>query len=319
MEALQIKSALGEEIWSGWGTMKIPVILWNAGYEFLVNYPGEPPAEWKIILDDGLPDKHYYRRPAQEPENFAVLIGDVWTASMGTKSAADEFLISVFRDLFPPPIDKVFPYRVLIQPSETQIGGLLHETFHVYQINISPDRLKTAEAAHRLGDRYQTAAQDFTTEWKEESALLADALEARTNVEKANRVKQFLAAREARRKEYQLIDDLLHYERWLEWEEGVAKYLELASLRAAHESPDYTSLSGLRNDSDFKNYQNFEQRWSQEIFQLRYQLSSGENWFYQSGMAQAFLLDDFMPDWKEKIFEENIFLEDLLAQAILSD
>ena len=38
--------------------------------------------------------------------------------------------------------------------------------------------------------------------------------------------------------------------------------------------------------------------------------------FYYTGMAQAFLLDRLMPDWKSSIFSEGVWLEDLLRQAI---
>ncbi len=319
VETLQLKSALGDKVWQGWGTNETPIILWNKGYEFLVNYPGDPPTGWTIVPEDELQDKSYYRRPAHDPQNFAIPVGEVWTPSMATKSATDEFLIGVFKDFLPPPIEQVFPYRILIQPSETQIGGLLHETFHVYQIKRAPQRLDTSEAAHKLGDQYRSTAEKFQTEWKQESAILAKALEAKTNSEKAELVKQFLAAREARRKGYQLPQEFVDYERWLEWEEGVAKYVEVAILRAAYQSADYAPLEGMKTDPDFKKYQEFEQRWSREICEVRFQSTLGENWFYQSGMGQAFLLDDLMPDWKEKIFAANVFLEDLLAEAVAAD
>jgi len=35
-----------------------------------------------------------------------------------------------------------------------------------------------------------------------------------------------------------------------------------------------------------------------------------------TGMAQAFLLDALLPDWKEKYWKDGIFLEDLLRTAI---
>jgi hypothetical protein len=35
-----------------------------------------------------------------------------------------------------------------------------------------------------------------------------------------------------------------------------------------------------------------------------------------TGLAQAFLLDDLMPGWKEKYWKDNIFLEDILREAI---
>jgi hypothetical protein len=35
-----------------------------------------------------------------------------------------------------------------------------------------------------------------------------------------------------------------------------------------------------------------------------------------TGMAQALLLNDLMPDWKVKYWSDDVFLEDLLRAAI---
>jgi hypothetical protein len=42
----------------------------------------------------------------------------------------------------------------------------------------------------------------------------------------------------------------------------------------------------------------------------------GDTRFYYTGMVQAFLLDRLMPDWKNYIMEENVWLDDLLLEAI---
>jgi len=315
LEALQLKMTLGDQVWQGWGNMDTPVIVWNRSYEFLVNYKGEAPSGWSIT-DDKLSGQPYFRRVANEPQNFAVRVGDQWSASIATKQTTDVFLINAFQDTFPNPIKQIFPYRFLIQPSETQIGGLLHETFHVYQYQLAPTRMTKAESIHKLGEQYETTSEKFKTEWKEESALLADALEAKTQAEKVDLVRQFLAVRDARRKDYQLSSELIDYECWLEWEEGTAKYIEVAILKQASESTEYQPIPEMKADQDFKSYQAFDGRWTQELFQLRYQTTSGESQFYMTGMAQAFLLDDLMPAWKDKYWGDNVFLEDLLRMAI---
>ena len=87
-------------------------------------------------------------------------------------------------------------------------------------------------------------------------------------------------------------------------------------MKQASASTEYQPIPEMRTDQDFKSYQAFDGRWTQEIFQLRYQTSPGESQFYMTGMAQAFLLDDLMPDWKDKYWVDNVFLEDLLRMAI---
>jgi hypothetical protein len=41
----------------------------------------------------------------------------------------------------------------------------------------------------------------------------------------------------------------------------------------------------------------------------------GDGRFYYSSMAQAFMLDRLMPDWKQKAFNKGVWIEDLLAEA----
>jgi hypothetical protein len=144
-------------------------------------------------------------------------------------------------------------------------------------------------------------------------------LEAKTQAEKIEFVREFLAVRDARRIDNSLSENLIDYERWLEWEEGTAKYIEVASLKATCGPCGYQAINEMQDDPDFKQYQKINQRWSQEIIQLRYQTSSGENQLYMTGMAQAFLLNDIMPGWKEKYWDEGIFLEDLLREAITGE
>ncbi len=316
LEAQHLKSTLGDQAWRGFGNADIPVIIWNRSYEFLTNYRGAVPDSWSEVSGDDLNGQIYDRRTADDPQNFAVRVGDDWAASMATKQTTDRFLIDTFRDKFPAPLKQLFPYRLLIQPSETQLGGVLHESFHVYQYQMAPERMAEAESIHKLGKEYEAPTESFQSEWKQESNLLADALEAKTETEKIALVQQFLAARETRRSKSNLDDRLVDYERWLEWEEGTAKYMEVNMLRQASDTAVYQALPAMKIDRDFKQYRKVDQRWSQELFQLRHPQSNGEPRFYMTGLAQAFLLDELMPDWKDRYWQEGVFLEDLLRQAI---
>ncbi len=146
--------------------------------------------------------------------------------------------------------------------------------------------------------------------------LLAKALEAKTDEEAAELARQFLAHRQSRRLQAGLAPELIDYERQLEWEEGLAKYVELAFLRQAYETKDYQPIAAMSGDTAFKAYQAFKQRWSQEIIQMKLEANQkGEVSFYQTGMAQAFLLDRLSPGWKANALKNGIFLEDLLKEA----
>ncbi len=314
-EALQLKAELGEQVWPGWGKTRAAAIVFNRAYEFLLAYPGQPPAGWEAVPEESFDGQAYYRRPASNPQNFAVQIGGQWIGSMAAKADTDAFLIGTFRDLFPSPLKQVFPYRLLIQPSETQIGGVLHEDFHAFQMRAAPQRMETAEQAHRLGDRYESTAGAFTSGLKQEYALLAKALAANSEAGAAVFVRTFLQMRDDRRQANRVPAELVDYERWLEWEEGMAKYVEVNSLRQAHLAPAYTPLAEMSADPDFKGYRRFDSRWSQEMFQLRNPSGSLETQFYNSGMAECFLLDRLLPGWQSRALQPGFFLEDLLREA----
>jgi hypothetical protein len=268
-EALHLKSSLGDDLWPGFGQEPIPVSLHYAQVSFLIGYPGVPPVSWQVVPGDDFQGKPYYRMLESDPQNFSIRMGQVWVAGMATKTMTDLFLIQVYHDFLPPVIEQVFPYHLLIQPSETQIGGVIHESFHVYQALLSSGRLESAETAHKTGGQYWAVDPTLHNAWKDEIDLLSKALAADTESESQVLAQQFLASRQQRRQQAGLSTDLVDYERWLEWEEGLAKYAEIKILQLAFESPSYQPLTEMEADSDFKAYRGFKQRWSQENIQLK--------------------------------------------------
>jgi hypothetical protein len=320
-EALHLKSSLGEDIWPGLGAADIPILLWNQDYAFLTCFEKtcfeKKPDGWEQVLGDNFKGQVYYRQPAVDTTNFAVRVGETWVASMGTKLEADLFVREMIQELLPPPIEQIFPYRVLIQPSEVQISAVLHEAFHVYQAQVAPARFEDAEMAYPDGDRYWAADEGMHEAWKTEIDWLEQALEADSDSQAAALAAQFLDQREARRRENSLSPELVAYEQRLEWLEGLAKYVELESWRLAAETSGFEPLRSMAEDPDFKAYVTFDGRWSQEISQMKRQASrEGDTRFYYTGMAQAKVLDRLLPDWKERILLEGYWLEDLLREAI---
>jgi hypothetical protein len=313
-ESLHLRQTLGERVWPGFGSAEIPVMLWNHDYSFLIGFNQAPPG-WEMTADDQFLGQSYYRQKSNDPQNFAVQVGGRWAASMATKSQTDAFLMQVFRDILPPVIEGIFPYRLLIQPSEVQITGLAHESFHVFQQLQAPDRLSEAEQAHKLGDQYWQAAPGMSKDWKAEIAILRRAVEAKSEAEAGALARQFLEQRKARRTNARLAPELVDYERQLEWEEGLAKYVELSAWREASRQGDYHA--SLASDPDFKGYHTFPQRLKQELGQMSRQAGQeGEVRFYYTGMAQALLLDRFAPGWKDKALQDGAWVEDLLNSVV---
>jgi len=311
-EALYLRQQLGEAVWPGWGVIENPVLLWNRHDSFLVAYPSLP-AGWTLVSGDTFRDRPYYRQPTVNPQNFCVQVDEHWVASMATKWETDAFMVQVFRDILPPGIKTIFPYWLLIMPSEVQITAVLHESFHVYQTQVAGERLQQAENAHALGAAYWQVDEAMRADWKQETDLLARALAASSDSE----ARQFLEQRAQRRQAHGLAQGLIDYERQLEWEEGLAKYVEVAMWRQASTAPEYEPLAAMSADRHFKRYATFRQRWQQEVRQMRAQAGrEGETRFYYTGMAQATLLDHLLPGWKDNALELDTWPETLLAEAV---
>jgi hypothetical protein len=315
-ETLHLKTALGDTVWPEFGGRDIPVVLWNSDYTFLVGY-AQPLAGWEPVPGDDFFGQPYYRKPAQDPQNFAVRVGDRWAACLATKWEMDNFLVSMIGDRLPAPLKTVFPYRLVIQPSEVQMSGVLHEAFHVYQVETAPAQFAEAEKAYPDGKRYWAADAAMRADWTAEIDLLVRAVQAPAEADSKALARQFLAQRQQRRQRNGLDSALVDYERRWEWLEGLAKYVELRAWRAAATAEGYAPLPALAADADFKHYTTYPQRWTQELDQLRRQAGQpGEVRLYYTGLAQATLLDRFEPGWKAQALMPGAWLEAALAQAV---
>jgi hypothetical protein len=314
VEAIHLRQALGERAWPDFGRMDIPLIIWNRVYSFLVGL-AQAPQGWEPTPDDLFQGQPYFRQKSVDPQNFTVPVGGTWAASMATKSETDAFLRQVFRDFLPPLVEDIFPYRLMIQPSEVQISAVTHESFHVFQQNRAPERLAAAEDAHQQGERYWQADSAMGEYWREEIDLLYQAIQAESEDEVARLARAFLDQRQSRRAKAALSTELVEYERQLEWEEGLAKYVELAIWRAGFEAADYQPV--LAGDPDFKDYRNFPGRLKQELSQMKRQAGqAGETRFYYTGMAQALLLDRLNPGWKSHALDPGMWVEEMLREAV---
>lgn len=338
IEALQLRQALGEQAWPGYGEANIPVIVYNEAFAFLVGYP-EPPSgwlkvpqneprggAWEVAPGDSLDGQTYYRTfitdPNQTPEAFTVIVGEQWVGSLATKEWLEISLREAFKRDFPPFVSAILPYRVVIplfiRGSDGYISALQHESFHAFQGMDAPERLAASERAQaRFESAYPWEEESLRQNWQDELDLLADALMATNAAETSVLAQHFLDLRQARRREAVLSYELIEFERQREWLEGLARYIELETWRLAGADPAYSPVQQMSEIRDFNNYQTFERRWAGEIDQMRRMANQpGEGRFYYSGMALAFLLDRLSPGWKARAMEADIWLETLLSEAV---
>jgi hypothetical protein len=340
-EAFHLRSELGDTLWQGWGLENIPMILYNEDYAFLVGYPDPPTGwvkvpggqsrggPWEAVPNDTFEGQTYYRQqlvdPSITPQAFAVLIGGRWVSSLPSREWMQIELGNNFKESTPPFLRPVFPYRLAARlflsaagGVDTYIGGMLHESFHAHEGIHAPGRIAAAENLFNQNqNRYPWESKALAGDWQVELNLLADAVQAKSDEDATELARQFLVQRQKRRADAGLDADLINLERQKEWEEGLAKYTELSIWRLAATTASYHPLPAMVNDPGFKNYANFSPRWSQEIEQIRRMANDqGDTRFYYSGLAQAALLDRLAPDWKTKIMMDDVFLEDLLKDAV---
>lgn len=333
-EILHLRRELGDAVWPGWSQADIPIILYNEEYAFLMGYPDPPPgwadvpsgehhgSFWEKVPNDTLYGETYYRQqlpsPDETPQAFTVRVGDRWAASMVTKDWMEIGLVTKVREELPTLFAPIFPYKLVVEVFNTDwhTAAVQHEAFHAYQGITSGRRLEEAEAKIALQDLYPWADSALQDDWLQELDLLAEALRATTNAEARDLARAFLAHRATRRTTRGLDAQLVDYERQREWVEGLAKYAELEIWRQAATTPGYEPLPAMSSDPDFDSYATFESRWKQEVDQIERMASDrGDGRFYYTGMAQAVLLDQLMPGWKERIVQEEVFLETLLQEA----
>ncbi|OGO08415.1 MAG: hypothetical protein A3K46_07650 [Chloroflexi bacterium RBG_13_60_9] len=340
-EALHLRRELGDALWPGWGATDIPMIFYNEDYAFLIGL-SDPPAgwlkipefesrggPWEAVPDDTFEGEGYYRQPLASagatPEAFIVRIGDRWVSNLLTADWMEIHLGNEFRGMLPPLLQSILPYRFAARAFLSVTGGhdlyicaALHESFHAYEAILAQDRLLTAETVYnRNATRYPFDNSVFAADWQMELDLLADAVQAGSDAETDERTRRFLDRREKRRTAMNLDAALIDLERLKEWEEGLAKYTELAIWRLASEDANYKPLPVMDGDPGFTDYSNFEQIWLQQIQQIRSMAKGdGDTRFYYSGLAQAVILDRLAPGWRTRILAEKVWLEDLLKEAV---
>lgn len=335
-EVVRLRQALGESVWPGWGQADIPLIAYNESYVFLLGL-SDPAAGWLQVPQNqphGSPwepvpggvfmGQPYYRQQLLNgvtPQAFTVRVGDAWVASLQTKEWMEIALRQQIQEQLPPLLAQALPFAWIIPPlighTEGYVTKVAHETFHAYQGQLAPERLDNAETAQKTyAAGYPWDDALFAADWQQELSLLAAALETDSLVDRQELVRRFLVQRDQRRLRRGLPAAGEIYERQREWLEGLALYVELAVWRQASQST-YAPLPELAAlDADFRGYGRFASHWRGQVRTLRQQANQGDTRFYYSGMAQAFLLDELMPGWKERIMSGGVWLETLLAEAV---
>jgi hypothetical protein len=336
-EAFHLRQVLGDQVLPGWAEVDVPLVVYNEAYLFLVGLPDPTPGwqavpqgsqiggAWEPVPGDDFQGQPYYRQsiPAsgQTTQAFTVRIGDHWAASLTTFEWTRISMTAQLRQELPGPLQPVVPVswfvKMLVPGSDTYVTLALHEALHAYQGVRAAEKLSAAERNFNTNhQQYPYTDEAFQAAWQQELDLLYQAVRASDPAETQRLANAFLDQRARRREAQRLSDTMIAMEREKEWEEGVAKYGELSIYRLAASSSQYQPLPEISQDAEFHQYRGAQQKWDQEIAQIRRVASAdSDGRFYYSGFAQAVLLDRLMPGWKERLFDSDVWLETLLEET----
>ncbi len=303
-ESFRLKRKFGEKVWPGLDTINIPIIVFNNCYEFLLGLDSTD-KDWTKIESDKFYYNFYWRRDITEPKAFAVLVNGKWACKMGELNQMNFEFLNGIRQEFPPVIAQLFPYFFAKIEPDQYIVSLLHETFHAYQAINNTSRFKNVESLYSLEKKYPYDNADFIKLWNKEGRLLYEAFSTNDKDSTKKHIQDFLQTRKRRREMFHFTEDLINFERELEWLEGLAKYAEIRFYELAAEES---------RESEEIQYRKGLPHWEMEFDRLREKLGKQKSdfRFYLSGMAQARALDLLYPEWKKNALQEDIFLEDLL-------
>lgn len=294
-EAHALARRVADRVWPGWAGTPFPILLVTDSVEFLVGSP-RPGPDFVRSGFDSLLGQELWTRPRRFPPT----------------------LLATFPAVAGKPTVVIGTAERTGKSSTAWVITLLHEHFHQWQTS----RPGYYERVAALG----LARGDTTGQWMLNYAFpydsapvqasarrLATALRRALDAPAASR-RDALAVVAAARNDLQsrLSPDDYRYLEFQFWQEGVARYVEYATLKAAAEG---RAGAAFRSLPDYEPYALVLERRRHDLRQELDSLALGRDRrvaFYPLGAAIALLLDQSRPGWKREYAERPFALATLL-------
>jgi hypothetical protein len=182
----------------------------------------------------------------------------------------------------------------------------MHEAFHVFE-----GAAKRADAKFGRGENsmlvstYPVFDVDDETSFALEGKILAAALAAPSITQKRELAREFVAVRRERHR--RLPSEFAEFDQLSELNEGLAEYALVRALQ-------------LESSEGPREWRAGAERALASRQQLLSELTGTENLslrfrYYQTGPAEALLLDALDPTWKSQMLAQDATLQDMLARA----
>lgn len=327
-ECRNITKNLGAKLYSGWQFDKTPVLFYRPGVqEVLINFPHQPKG-YQILNGFNLLDKEtvYFRNTEtifdQDDQNTTTQIEGIEVLVVAdTFSRMRNQLQFIANSTDAKLKDEWFKEWNFIPSPYDEIQIILHESFHVYQNTKAPNK----NADEGTIARYPVLNTFNNTLYVLEGYIIKDSLLATDKNLRLEKIKEFVAVRTFR--QARLEKDLVEYENLNEFKEGLAKYVEYKFLQ---DGKNINPINEMWYRNGFRGYKGELSKLFEKVVQNMVKIIAVEDdrfgnkygsgplrfKLYDLGAAQALMLEEVMPNWKEKIFADKVYLTDLLKQAV---
>jgi uncharacterized membrane protein (UPF0127 family) len=283
------------EVWPGWSEAP-PLLLRKGGYEYLIGHPA-PPASFERLEIAGAVIYRLSGHLTPAPVATSWPVEGIWSVAIPTH---DEFQVAIDAALGP---------GVVVLDDPTYIRAVVHEAFHVYQLNTlgGPQQVPLFDQQDNKREAMATlmALAGVDSYHVALGQALAEALEAPTIAETLEAASAFLNLRLEWRESIPM--GVVAFEKTVEWLEGMARYADTRMMLLTAEEQGYPRaeevwrnfLASLRNPTDIP--------------------GTVRDRYFVFGAAQGFLLDRLLPGWKEQVLAGKASLEELLERAVMGD
>jgi hypothetical protein len=298
-EAWHLLSSYGDQVWPGWSTARIPLLIRTGEFDLLVGHPSPPPG-FSPLPDTSIAAQPVYRYAGHlvpVPAATAWEVGDVWSVAVPT------------REEFQQAIDAQLGKGVVQLDAVNYVRAIVHEAFHAYAMTIIRGDVPNFGTDVDEGEMIQllAALPDLEKQYAAEGQALVNALQATDKQVAREAAVEFLQLRQTRRAGQD--QSIVAYEQTTEWIEGLARYAEVALMLHASRAASNQALT----------YPAAAEIWQPFLDQLAKPAASPDGFrgrYYLLGAGQAFLLDRLGPDWKTQVLNEKQSLETVLTQAL---
>ena len=302
-EAYNLRTSLADSAWFGWGKGDMPIVYIKGDWEYAIAFP--------TSLNDAADSAFYPEigrsvqvRPRTLSPHLAAAFGfeGVNSVVIGTPESLEwdpnRWVIKANHEMF-----HVYQYRSghLEKVQALKIGPDNNPSWHLdYPFPYDDDAVMAA--AHLIGyNLYLTATTQDTADARYQAGTALDAI----------KVFESLLQRDSTgEKDY-------NYARFQQSGEGISQYAELALTRAIREY-GYTATSAFAALDDAQSWDDFAESYEGTIYLVKHAGRAAKNRlvFYHLGLGMGLALDRMMPEWKGRYFESEIWLDDLLAEAV---